>query len=87
MLSDDDNNILTFCNPFIQNILYCGEPDATVDEFMQHYHGEQGTYFSFLPAKTKTGYECILGAIEMGYNVDGFLLINQDTLINSWNFK
>ena len=70
-----------------QNILYCGEPDAIVDKFMQHYRNEQGAHFSFLPAQTKAGYECILGAIEMGYNVEGFLLINQDTLINSWNFK
>ena len=71
----------------LQNILYCGEPDEIVDEYMRHYHGFQGAYFSFLPTHTKTGYECILGAVEMGYNVEGFLLINQDTLINSWNFK
>ena len=40
-----------------------------------------------MPTHSKTGYECILGSIEMGYHVNGFLLINQDTLINSWNFK
>ena len=54
---------------------------------MAHYTGIQGTHFSFLPTQSKTGYECMLGSIEMGYNVEGFLLINQDTLINSWNFK
>ena len=53
---------------------------------MEQYNGIQGTYFSFLPAHSKTGYECLLGAIEMGYNVDGYLIITQDTLVNSWNF-
>lgn len=53
---------------------------------MAQYNGLQGTYFSFLPAHTKTGYECLLGAIEMGYNVDGYLVVTHDTLVNSWNF-
>jgi len=73
--------------PHFKNILYCGEPDPVVDEYMAHYTGIQGKHFSFLPTHSKTGYECILGSIEMGYHVNGFLLINQDTLINSWNFK
>lgn len=63
-----------------------GEPDELVDKYMEQYNGIQGTYFSFLPAHSKTGYECLLGAIEMGYNVDGYLIITQDTLVNSWNF-
>jgi hypothetical protein len=33
------------------------------------------------------GYECLLGALEMGFNVDGFLVIDEKTLINPWNFK
>ena len=72
-----------------KNIIYCGEPDPLVDEYMQHYNGESGTYFSFLPVHhtESAGYECLLGAIELGYSVDGFLLVNEDTLINSWNFK
>jgi len=72
-----------------KNILYCGEPDPLVDEYMKHYNGESGTYFSFLPVHhmKSAGYECLLGAIELGYIVDGFLLVNEDTLINSWNFK
>jgi len=71
-----------------KNILYCGEPDEVVDEYMKHYNGESGTYFSFLPVhhKQSAGYECLLGAIEMGYIVEGFLLVNEDTLVNSWNF-
>ena len=49
--------------------MYCGEPDEVVDEYMKHYNGESGTYFSFLPVhhKQSAGYECLLGAIEMGY--------------------
>eukprot|EP00095_Tigriopus_kingsejongensis_P011851 maker-scaffold493_size155937-snap-gene-0.22 protein:Tk11851 transcript:maker-scaffold493_size155937-snap-gene-0.22-mRNA-1 annotation:"hypothetical protein DAPPUDRAFT_95105" len=69
-----------------QNILYCGQPDEQVDEFMEHYNGIQGSYFSFLPARSKTGYECLLGAIEMGYDVDGYMVASHETLINSWNF-
>ncbi len=71
-----------------KNILYCGEADQVVDEYMNHYNGKSGTYFSFLPVhhKQSAGYECLLGAIEMGYHVDGFLLVNEDTLVNSWNF-
>ena len=54
---------------YLKNILYCGEPDEVVDEYMKHYNGESGTYFSFLPVhhKQSAGYECLLGAIEMGY--------------------
>jgi hypothetical protein len=33
------------------------------------------------------GYECLLGALEMGYNVDGYLVVDEKTLINPWNFK
>ena len=62
-----------------KNIMYCGEPDDVVDDYMEHYNGESGTYFSFLPVhhKQSAGYECLLGAIEMGYRVDGFLLVNE----------
>ena len=58
-----------------KNILYCGEPDEVVDEYMKHYNGESGTYFSFLPVhhKQSAGYECLLGAIEMGYIGKTFL--------------
>jgi hypothetical protein len=32
-------------------------------------------------------YECLLGALEMGYNVDGYLVVDEKTLIHPWNFK
>ena len=54
-----------------KNMLYCGEPDPVVDEYMSQYLGLQGSHFSFLPAHSKTGYECLLGAIEMNYEVEG----------------
>ena len=54
-----------------KNMLYCGEPDPVVDEYMSQYLGLQGSHFSFLPARSKTGYECLLGAIEMDYQVKG----------------
>lgn len=64
-----------------------GEPDELVDQYMEQYNGIQSTYFSFLPTHSKTGYECLLGAIEMGYNVDGYMIVTHDTLINSWSFE
>lgn len=66
-----------------KNILYCGEPDKVVDEYMAHYNGASGTYFSFMPVhhKSSAGYECLLGAIEMGYIVDGFLLVNEVNIL------
>ena len=77
-----------FFRHHFKNILYCGEPDDVVDKYMEHYNGQSGTYFSFLPVfhMQSAGYECLLGAIEMGYRVDGFLLVNENTLVNSWNF-
>ena len=79
---------LKFFRHHFKNILYCGEPDEVVDKYMEHYNGQSGTYFSFLPVfhMQSAGYECLLGAIEMGYRVEGFLLVNENTLVNSWNF-
>ena len=34
-----------------------------------------------------SAYECLLGALEMGYNVDGYLVVDEKTLIHPWNFK
>lgn len=46
----------------------------------------EATYSCHLNNLLHPRYECLLGAIEMGYNVDGFLLVNEDTLVNSWNY-
>lgn len=64
-----------------------GEPDPVVDEYMAQYQAQRGSHFSFLPAHSRTGYECLLGAIEMGYDVQGYMIVTHDTLINSWNYK
>ena len=55
---------------------------------MEQYNGLQGTYFSFLPAHSADGlsYECLLGAIEMGYDVAGHLVVAQGALVSAWNF-
>ena len=54
---------------------------------MAQYNGIQGTYFSFLPAHSKTGYECLLGAIEMGYNVDGYMIVTHVSLCKIVHLK
>ena len=54
-----------------------GEPDEMVDKYMESFNSRQGSLFSFLPTHRQAAYECLLGALEMGYNVDGFLVVDQ----------
>ena len=44
---------------------------------MESFRERQGSHFSFLPTHRHAGYECLLGALEMGYIVDGFLVVDQ----------
>jgi len=53
-----------------------GEPDETLEQY-RDMTSRQGFHFSFLPTHRHAGYECLLGALEMGYNVDGFLIVDQ----------
>ena len=58
---------------------FSGEPDEVVEQYMESFKSRQGSHFSFLPTHRHAGYECLLGALEMGYNVDGFLVVDQVT--------
>ena len=68
-----------------RNILYCGGPHDSIEIFLRKYQLSENRSFSFLPMHTKYTYECVLGAIEMGYNVDGYIMTSDDSLVNSWN--
>lgn len=68
-----------------RNILYCGDPHESIEIFLRKYQLSEDRSFSFLPIHTKYTYECVLGAIEMGFNVDGYIMTSDDALINSWN--
>lgn len=68
-----------------RNILYCGGPHESIEIFLRKYQSAEGRSFSFLPIHSKYTYECLLGALEMGYNVDGWIMTTDDALINSWN--
>lgn len=70
-----------------RNILYCGNADESIQIFLRKYQMSEDRSFSFLPSRTKNTYECVLGALEMGYNVDGYITTTDDTLINSWNLE
>jgi hypothetical protein len=56
---------------------FSGEPDEVVDQYMESFRARQGSHFSFLPTHRHAGYECLLGALEMSYNVDGYLVVDQ----------
>lgn len=68
-----------------RNILYCGSPHDSIEIFLRKYQLSEDRSFSFLPIHSKYTYECLLGALEMGYNVDGWIMSTDDALINSWN--
>lgn len=68
-----------------RNVLYCGGPHESIEIFLRKYQTAEGRSFSFLPIHSKYTYECLLGALEMGYNVDGWIMTTDDALINSWN--
>lgn len=68
-----------------RNILYCGSPHDSIEIFLRKYQLSEDRSFSFLPVHSKYTYECLLGALEMGYNVDGWIMATDDALINSWN--
>ncbi len=44
---------------------------------MDNFRSRQGSLFSFLPTHRQAAYECLLGALEMGYNIDGYLVVDQ----------
>lgn len=68
-----------------RNILYCGSPHDSIEIFLRKYQLSEDRSFSFLPIHSKYTYECLLGALEMGYNVDGWIMTTDDALINTWN--
>lgn len=65
--------------------MYCGGPHDSIEIFLRKYQLSEDRSFSFLPVHSKYTYECLLGALEMGYNVDGWIMTTDDALINSWN--
>lgn len=70
-----------------RNILYCGSPHDSIEIFLRKYQLSEDRSFSFLPIHSKYTYECLLGALEMGYNVDGWIMSTDDALINTWNVR
>jgi hypothetical protein len=69
------------------NMLYCGHPHVSVDLFLRKYQTVEHRSFSFLPTYTKASYECVLGAMEMNYEVKGYAVITDETLMKSWNIE
>jgi len=75
------------------NMIYCGITQ-TYDNFLAELR--QGPFpwrnrpISFLnisEAGGYYGYECAIRAIEMNYNVNGYMVLGDDVLFNFWNPK
>jgi len=62
-----------------RNILYCGYPHASLNTYLHKLQLENRT-ISYLPAVTP-GYECLVGAMEMDYHVEGYLLASAHSLL------
>lgn len=69
------------------NMLYCGNPHESVELFLRKYQSVEHRSFSFLPTYTRATYECVLGAMEMNYEVKGYVVISDETLIKTWNIE
>ncbi|CAL8127152.1 unnamed protein product [Orchesella dallaii] len=69
------------------NMLYCGNPHESIDLFLRKYQSVEHRSFSFLPTYTRATYECVLGAMEMNYEVKGYVVITDETLIKTWNIE
>ena len=67
-------------------IIYCGD---NANKFANATMGiERGLSFIDIPVvKGDRGYRCMVGAARMSFNVSGFLLIGDDTLVNTWQFQ
>ena len=73
---------------FFPNIVYCGgECDQ---KCFNNIKNKTGLDFSFIDARLEggvRGYQCLTRAVEMSYNVSGYLVIADDTLLKTWNIK
>ena len=66
------------------HVLYCGEKHETFENFNRYFtkpisYIESRHYHGFL------GYDCMIQAMRMGYNVNGYLHMGDDVLLNVWN--
>ena len=92
--------IVVFNSPFYQNIefiehlyarhfahvLYCGETYEIFNKFNKYFkkptsYIESNHYRGFL------GYDCMVQAMRMNYNVKGYLHMGDDVLLNVWNIN
>ncbi|GFR95441.1 conserved uncharacterized protein [Elysia marginata] len=72
--------------PIFRNIVYCG-PDR--NNFHHFANAMNNSRLSFIEADGTCGYlayVCTLQAMQLGYNVTGYLHVADDVLINPWKF-
>ncbi|KAK6196305.1 hypothetical protein SNE40_001555 [Patella caerulea] len=66
--------------PFFKNIIYCGtNVDASISFPISFI--EMGDDFS----RGEFGYQCLQNAMRMNYDVEGYLHLSDDVLLNVWS--
>ncbi|GFO03122.1 conserved uncharacterized protein [Plakobranchus ocellatus] len=69
------------------NLIYCGPNRIKFQAAMESLPHNRGV--SFIETDVNCGcqaYSCILGAMQAGYNVKGYLYMGDDVLVNPWVF-
>ncbi|XP_067682738.1 uncharacterized protein [Haliotis asinina] len=78
------NFLETIYGIHFRNIVYCGPRKNSFDEYAKLLTNP----VSFIEVGTGNGWfahNCLTQAMKMNYNVDGYLYIGDDTLLNVWN--
>lgn len=72
--------------PIFPNILYCGS-NTTLFKRDTSFIGEKVSFIEAVGiAGGQFSYWCLSQAMQMKYNVKGYMVVGDDTLINVWNF-
>ena len=76
---------------FFKNIIFCGR---NMTQFLKNAHNKNNKKFdsyTFMDAfELNNGFQhyfCMAKAYEMGFNVEGFLLMSDDVLLKYWELK
>ena len=68
------------------NIVYCGENST---DFMKSAN-DLNYQITFIEAPVNEGFQgymCLTRAMDMSFNVSGYLVVGDDNVVNFWNFK
>ncbi|XP_050418418.1 uncharacterized protein LOC126831829 isoform X2 [Patella vulgata] len=72
--------------PYFPNMLYCGHD---MHNFLSVYNhiDRKVTFIEVEFNKGQYGYQCVQKAIQMNYDVEGYIHLSDDVLLNVWNVQ